>query len=226
MNIQLVVFDLAGTTVKENFDVQRTLKNAFATAGFEISIEQANKVMGIPKPIAIRQLLEDLKHHSITDDFIKEIHTNFVTNMISFYERDQSVQENAGVSETFEKLKQQGVKIVVDTGFDRPIVDALLNRMAWGANGLIDGSVTSDEVANGRPHPDLIYKAMEMTGVTEVRTVAKVGDTISDLQEGHSAGCGWVIGIASGAFSKPQLAIVPHTHLIDHIPEIIPIFGL
>jgi phosphonatase-like hydrolase len=225
MSVQLVVFDLAGTTVKENFDVQRILKNAFAKARLEITIEQANKVMGIPKPVAIRQLLEQLKHDSINDEIIRTIHADFVTDMIRFYEHDQSVQENAGVTETFKKLKQQGVKVVVDTGFDRPIVDALLNRMGWSANGLIDGSVTSDEVAHGRPYPDLIYRAMEITGVLDVKTVAKVGDTISDLQEGHAAGCGWVIGIASGAFSKSQLALVSHTHLIDQIPEILPILG-
>lgn len=225
MSVQLVVFDLAGTTVKENFDVQRILKNAFGKARLEITIEQANKVMGIPKPVAIRQLLEQVKHDSINDEIIRTIHADFVTDMIRFYEHDQSVQENAGVTETFKKLKQQGVKVVVDTGFDRPIVDALLNRMGWSANGLIDGSVTSDEVAHGRPYPDLIYRAMEITGVLDVKTVAKVGDTISDLQEGQAAGCGWVIGIASGAFSKSQLALVPHTHLIDQIPEILPILG-
>lgn len=225
MSVQVVVFDLAGTTVKENFDVQRILKNAFAKARLEITIEQANKVMGIPKPVAIRQLLEQLKHDSINDEIIRTIHADFVTDMIRFYEHDQSVQENVGVTETFKKLKQQGVKVVVDTGFDRPIVDALLNRMGWSANGLMDGSVTSDEVAHGRPYPDLIYHAMEITGVLDVKTVAKVGDTISDLQEGHAAGCGWVIGIASGAFSKSQLALVPHTHLIDQIPEILPILG-
>jgi len=225
MSVQLVVFDLAGTTVKENFDVQRILKNAFGKARLEITIEQANKVMGIPKPVAIRQLLEQVKHDSINDEIIRTIHADFVTDMIRFYEHDQSVQENVGVTETFKKLKQQGVKVVVDTGFDRPIVDALLNRMGWSANGLIDGSVTSDEVAHGRPYPDLIYRAMEITDVLDVKTVAKVGDTISDLQEGQAAGCGWVIGIASGAFSKSQLALVPHTHLIDQIPEILPILG-
>jgi phosphonatase-like hydrolase len=225
MSVQLVVFDLAGTTVKENFDVQRILKNAFGKARLEITIEQANKVMGIPKPVAIRQLLEQVKHDSINDEIIRTIHADFVTDMIRFYEHDQSVQENVGVTETFKKLKQQGVKVVVDTGFDRPIVDALLNRMGWSANGLIDGSVTSDEVAHGRPYPDLIYRAMEITGVLDVKTVAKVGDTISDLQEGQAAGCGWVIGIASGAFSKSQLALVSHTHLIDQIPEILPILG-
>ncbi len=224
--IDLVVFDLAGTTVKENFDVQRILKNSFDKAGFEITIEQANKVMGIPKPIAIRQLLESLKHQLISEELIRSIHADFVNEMIAFYQNDQTVQENEGVSKTFKRLKEKGVKVMVDTGFDRPIVDALLTRMAWLENGLIDGSVTSDEVAHGRPHPDLIFRAMEIANVTDVKRVAKVGDTISDLQEGSAAGCGWVIGIASGAFSKEQLAEGPHTHLIISIPEIMPILDL
>jgi len=224
--VQLVVFDLAGTTVKENFDVQRTLKNAFKKIDIEISIEQASQVMGIPKPIAIRQLLESIKHPSISSGLIQSIHADFVRDMILFYKNDSTVEENEGVSETFQKLKDCGIKVIVDTGFDRPIVDALLQRMAWQENKLIDGSVTSDEVAHGRPHPDMIFKAMEISGVTDVKNVAKIGDTASDMQEGNAAGCGWVIGITTGAFSAEQLAKEEYTHLITKIPEVLSIFGL
>jgi phosphonatase-like hydrolase len=122
-------------------------------------------------------------------------------------------------------LKAAGIKVFVDTGFDRPIVDALLQRMAWEKNKLIDGSVTSDEVAHGRPHPDLIFRAMELAGVSDVKRVAKVGDTVSDLGEGTAAGCGWVIGITSGAFTKEQLSAVPHTHLINRIPDVLEIIS-
>jgi phosphonatase-like hydrolase len=224
--IDLIVFDLAGTTVKENYDVQRTLKDSFAKVGLEITIEQANQVMGIPKPIAIRQLLETMNYPTISEDVIRSLHADFVANMISFYELDQTVEENEGVSETFRKIKQHGIKVFVDTGFDRPIVDALLSRMAWQENQLIDGSVTSDEVAHGRPHPDLIFRAMELAGVSDVKRVAKVGDTLSDLGEGNAAGCGLVIGITSGAFTREQLATAPHTHLIGKIPEVLQIINL
>jgi phosphonatase-like hydrolase len=223
--IDLVVFDLAGTTVKENFDVQRTLKKSFAKAGLEVTIEQASLVMGIPKPTAIRQLLEAMNFNAITDDLIRSIHADFVEDMILFYESDKTVEENEGVSETFRQLKAAGIKVFVDTGFDRPIVDALLLRMAWEKNKLIDGSVTSDEVAHGRPHPDLIFRAMELAGVSDVKRVAKVGDTASDLSEGNAAGCGLVIGITTGAFTKEQLSTVPHTHLISQIPEVLGIIN-
>ncbi len=223
--IDLIVFDLAGTTVKENFDVQRTLKNSFSKVGLEISIAQASQVMGIPKPVAIRQLLDAMNYNAISDDLIRSIHADFVEDMILFYENDKTVEENEGVSETFRQLKAAGIKVFVDTGFDRPIVDALLQRMAWEKSKLIDGSVTSDEVAHGRPHPDLIFRAMELARVSDVKRVAKVGDTASDLAEGNAAGCGLVIGITTGAFTHEQLLVTPHTHLISRIPEVLGIIN-
>ncbi|MCI0751090.1 MAG: HAD hydrolase-like protein [Flammeovirgaceae bacterium] len=221
MDIELVIFDLAGTTVKDNQDVHKVLQKVLAQVGVTISLEEANAVMGIPKPVAIRILLEQRERYPITDKLVQEIHDTFVSEMIHFYQEDDTVGEKEGVSETFRKLKQQNIKVGIDTGFDRQITNALLNRLGWVANGLIDCSVTSDEVEYGRPHPDLIYKAMKLTGVNDIRRVAKVGDTVSDLQEGSSAGCGLVIAITSGAFSVEQLQREKHTHLINQIPEVL-----
>ena len=67
---------------------------------------------------------------------------------------------------------------------------------------------------------------MKLTGVTDAKRVAKVGDTLSDLGEGTAAGCGFVIGITSGAFTHEQLAAAPHTHIIQRIPEVLQIVGV
>jgi len=225
MNIELVVFDLAGTTVKDSQDVHRVLQVALRNAGVDISLEDANEVMGIPKPVAIRQLLEGKEYTSITNELVEAIHTDFIKEMILFYETDNSVGEKEGVSETFAALKRMGIKVAVDTGFDRKITDSILKRMTWKNNNLIDASVTSDEVENGRPYPDLIFEAMKRTGVTDITRVAKVGDTPSDMQEGTRAGCSYVVGITSGAFTKPELEREPHTHLISDIEELLPLIG-
>ncbi|HEY9046897.1 MAG TPA: phosphonatase-like hydrolase [Ohtaekwangia sp.] len=227
MAIELVVFDLAGTTVKDNKDVHRVLQLALAKHNVNISIEDANAVMGIPKPVAIRELLE--KRYSgtraIDEAWIDEIHKAFVHTMIDFYRTDASVGEKTGVSETFRKLKDSKLHVVVDTGFDRQITDPLLDRLGWKKANLIDASVTSDEVKRGRPYPDMIFRAMELTGVKDVKRVAKVGDTTSDLQEGNAAGCALVIGVTTGAFSKEELAKEKHTHLIANLHEVIEIIA-
>lgn len=226
MAIELVIFDLAGTTVKDNKDVHRVLQQALHQHGIEISIDDANDVMGIPKPVAIEQLLRKRYSgtKSITANWIDEIHRVFVEQMIDFYTYDSSVGEKDGASETFRMLKQRKLKVAVDTGFDRPITTALLERLGWQKENLIDASVTSDEVPRGRPYPDMIFRAMELTGIRDAQAVAKIGDTASDLQEGNAAGCSLVIGVTTGAFSREQLLKEKHTHLVNNlldIPEII-----
>jgi len=225
MAIELVVFDLAGTTVSDNKDVHRVLQNALAQYDVSISIEDANLVMGIPKPVAIRMLLEQryTGPRAIDTAWIDEIHTVFVENMIRFYREDAGVSEMPGASEVFRMLKERKLKVVVDTGFDRQITDPLLDRLGWQRNNLIDGSVTSDEVSNGRPHPDMIFRAMELTGVTDVGNVAKVGDTASDMQEGRSAACALVIGVTTGAFSESALKAENPTHIIHNLRELLQI---
>jgi phosphonatase-like hydrolase len=227
MKPELVIFDLAGTTVKDNQDVHRVLQSALAKQDIAITLEDANTVMGIPKPVAIRILLERKlpSATTITEDWISQIHEQFVMEMIRFYEEDVSVGEKEGVSETFKELKRMGIKVAVDTGFDRPITTSLLNRLGWIRNGLIDASVTSDEVNRGRPYADLILEAMKRTGVKEAAHVVKVGDTASDIQEGIAARCGMVVGITSGAFTAEALRKENPTHLIETIPQILPLIN-
>jgi phosphonatase-like hydrolase len=118
------------------------------------------------------------------------------------------------------------MKIAIDTGFDRRIADTILNRFGWREKGLIDVSVTSDEVANGRPYPDMIFRAMELTGVDSPEQVLKVGDTASDLQQGTVAGCKYVVGVTTGAYTREALQKEPHTHIINQLSDLLPILDI
>ena len=56
--IKLVVFDIAGTTVKDEKSVHRILINTVSKFGYNVSIDEVNAVMGYPKPFAIEELLK------------------------------------------------------------------------------------------------------------------------------------------------------------------------
>jgi phosphonatase-like hydrolase len=223
MPIQLVVFDLAGTTVKDNNDVHRVLQSTLLKHDVAITVEDANAVMGIPKPVAIRELLKKYCSDAalITAEWVEEIHQQFVGEMIWFYQASPTVGEKEGVSSTFQQLKARGIKVAVNTGFSRPITDPLLHRLGWIKNDLLDCSVTSDEVARGRPYPDLIFEAMKRTGVSDASKVVKVGDTAVDIQEGKAAGCGITVAVTTGAFSSTVLQQENPSYLIEQIPQLL-----
>lgn len=227
MKIQLAVFDIAGTTLHDESNVGRVLQQVIQQqAGVPVSLPEVNEVMGYAKPYAIRYLLQqkqDTRHQDA--GFVNGLHTLFVQQMSDHYRQDASVREKSGAGKVFQALKQRGIKIALDTGFDRAITNIILERVGWLNNGIIDTVVTSDEVAQGRPYPYMIYRAMEQLGIQSIQQVAKIGDTISDLEEGTNAGCPYVIGVTTGAYTKEALEKGPHTHLIAGLEEILEIIS-
>ena len=224
MTAALVVFDMAGTTVYDGDAVNVCLRAALDDAEVHVTRDAVNAVMGIAKPLAIRTLLAEQRGAgAVAEEEVERIHADFLARMLTYYREDPAVREVEGAAETFRVLRQAGIKVALDTGFSRPIVDAILARLGWQEAGLIDATVASDEVAQGRPHPDLVYRAMELTGITDVGRVAKVGDTPSDLQEGSAAGCGWIVGVTAGSHTAEELEPYPHTHLIPTIAALPPL---
>jgi len=225
MAIKLVVFDMAGTTVEDNQNVAEALKNALLRHGYDFSIHDINLVMGYAKPVAIRMLLQSRLSNSVTPDetLVKSIHDSFVEEIIRFYDENEYIKAKDGALDVFRQLHEAGIKVALDTGFSREIADIIFNRLGWIRGTHYDISITSDEVANGRPYPDMILRAMELLDITSVHEVAKVGDTHSDLQEGNAAGCKYVIGITTGAYTEEELKKEQHTHLVKRLDEILDI---
>lgn len=213
MKTKLVVFDLAGTTVRDTNTVGGALQAALAEFGVSASIAEVNAVMGIPKPVAIAQILAA---HGTTGD-VEAIHARFQSLMIEIYRTDPGIDEIEGATQVMDQLKTAGLKIAVDTGFDRAITDVVIGRMPW--RDLIDDSIASDEVAQGRPAPDMLLALAERQGVTPAE-IAKVGDTPSDIQQGRAAGAGFVVGVLYGTHTRDQLAAHEPDALIEHLSEL------
>jgi phosphonatase-like hydrolase len=225
MPIELVVFDMAGTTVNDEDSVSRCVQAALGAVGVAVTVDEVNEVMGIPKPEAIRSLVGNSPRRDELADRIDEIHRDFVARSIRFYQTDSSVREVPGSEQAFRALKDAGIKVALNTGFDRSITRTILDRLGWSDSPLIDATIASDEVARGRPHPDMIRTLMGRLGIADPANVAKVGDTPVDLLEGKNAGCGMIVGVTEGTHDRAQLEPYPHTHLIGAVrdlPGVIP----
>lgn len=226
MEIQLVVFDMAGTTVRDDDAVHRCLQEALAQAQCPATRAQVNEVMGLPKPVAIEKLLRyGISLAAATPEKVEAVHGDFLARMIHYYETDSRVQPMPHAPEVIQALRNAGIKVALDTGFSRRIVDTILKRLSW-TNGFLDATVASDEVPRGRPHPDLVQRAMKLTGVSAPGAVAKVGDTPSDLYEGTMAQCRFVVGVTNGSHTEQELEPHPHTHLIPSLESLPAVIGL
>jgi phosphonatase-like hydrolase len=222
----LVVFDVAGTTVFDGDAVVKCLIAALEPY-VEATADSAREVMGLPKPVAIRELLTEagVCVPADLDAIVAEVHEVFRAAMLTTYRSDPGLAPAPDAERVFAALRQAGVRVALDTGFSRDILDAVLNRLGWSVPSTLDVAISSDEVEQGRPFPDMIRLAMERTGVTKSSRVAKVGDTVSDLLEGLAAECGIVVGITHGTHTRAQLER-DGVIVIDRLRELLPLVGV
>jgi phosphonatase-like hydrolase len=211
---------MAGTTLHDGDAVRKAFEASLAEANLVVPIVRINAVMGLPKKIAVRKLLAELGR-SPSESLVESLHEDFVARMKQYYATDSNVREVPGASEAFAALRKRGVKAALNTGFSRDIVDVILPRLGWSVPATVDAVVTSDEVARGRPFPDMIQHLMAKFGIGDAKRVAKIGDTIADLEEGFQAGCGLNIGVLTGAATREELSTQPHTHILTSMAEML-----
>jgi len=227
MPIKLVVFDIAGTTVKDDHNVSKAFKAALDKYNYNVPLELINPLMGYEKNQAITQMLRlhETDESKITVGLVNDIHREFVKQMIHFYQFEPGIEPLPNVEETFAALHNTGVLVGINTGFSRDIAETIVNRLQWREKGLIDYLIGSDEVELGRPHPFMIQKIMQEADITDPKEVVKVGDTEVDIREGQSVGCKYVIGVTTGIFTREELEEYHPSHIIDDIAEILDIIN-
>ena len=221
-NYSLVVFDIAGTTVRDKGNIAEAFIDAFKEFGISVPIEEVNKVMGWRKKDAIIILLDQFTpdNETYSDELVDQIHDAFIQNMISFYENDEDLQPLDYAEELFQQLRANNIKVALNTGFTKDITEVILRKLNWREGQMIDFVVCSDEVPEGRPYPYMIQELMKRSEIIDAKQVVKVGDTEVDVQEGRNADCGLVIGITTGAYSKELLEQYMPDKVIDHLSEL------
>lgn len=221
----VVVFDMAGTTVRdEDNAVASAVQRALAESGCAIDLVDVNPVMGMPKPLAIGELLKAFgAPEDATPANIERTHERFQEIIVAHYRDAAHVEEMPGASELFRTLCEHGIKVTLDTGFDRRTLDTIVERLGWAE--LLDATVASDEVAHGRPAPDMIKVLMERTGVNDPSCVCKIGDSVSDLEQGVSAGCGLVVAMRCER-TRDVYGSYEGVVAIDRLEELLPYLGI
>ncbi|WP_197528968.1 HAD family hydrolase [Aeoliella mucimassa] len=228
--VRMVMFDLAGTTVRDENYVAKCLHRAAVDVGIDVSLEEIGKNIGTNKRDLYKMLiarwrgdiasLEQLGTLQVSDAdaaLAEEAFHLYERYMLELYSND--IQEVPGASDTFRWLHDHDIKVATDTGFHKQINEAIMHRLGWLRDGLVDVALDVQDIPGerGRPTPYMIFRAMEQLGITSVHDVVKVGDQPADMMEGTNAGCRAVIGVLSGPLDAVTLGVHRHTHLLPSV---------
>lgn len=219
--IELAVFDMAGTTVDDHGIVYVALQDAVEETGTPVAAADLQEWMGADKVSAITALME-LGGQKATEQRVAAAFARFREILSERYAATPPVAL-PGVAAAIATLRARGIKVALTTGFDDDVAYPLLESLGWsvGANAdsTVDAVVTTTEVAAGRPAPYMIHRAMEKTGVLNVRNVLAAGDTVVDVQAGRNAG-GISVGVLTGKLSRDELAAHSHDYILTGVVEV------
>lgn len=222
--IRMVVFDMAGTTVNEDNVVYKTLQKSINENGFDFSLYQVmEQGAGKEKLQAVKSILKAYAH--VEDNKLADkIYQHFIILLDGAY-KDLHVFPQPGAVDLFQHLKRENILVVLNTGYNRETAVYLIGKLGWKKGEEFEELVTATDVKENRPEPDMIWFAMKKLGVEKPGEVVKVGDSITDIEEGRKAGCRLSIGITTGAHNFKQLQSARPDYIIDNLLELIPIIG-
>ena len=203
--IKSVIFDLGGTLV-DPFVISPAISfiQAFKEYGFRITPQEARGPMGIRKDLHIESILSDVdvkkrwieefKREPNKEDY-DEIYNNYKCLQHTILP-DYCSMIN-GAEKTISILrKDYQLKLGITTGFDRKMVDIILNNnKKLKVDSVVAGDDLIDELGS-RPKPFMIWKNLFQMKIPHIQSVIKVDDTVSGIEEGLNAGC-WTIGVAN-----------------------------
>jgi len=220
-NIDLMVCDMAGTTVQEGGLVYKILRQSMNDGGLDVSEEAMHAWHGAKKEAVIDHFARQsgIPEHAL-EAKIFDVADAFTAAIDKAYFDEASTISHIEVDlvSYFRQLKRAGVKIALDTGYPPNIQEGLVKRL--GFEKIVDSWISSYDVKFGRPYPYMIHQLMERLEIESVKRVAKVGDSCRDMEMGRNAGCGLIIGVLSGADKADELMTAGADIVVDVITSL------
>ncbi|MFE2104011.1 MULTISPECIES: HAD family hydrolase [unclassified Streptomyces] len=184
------VFDVDGTLVDTNHLHVVTWWEAFHQAGHLVPTHAIHRAVGLGSDDLVAHLLGG--RSTLADGEADDLSTAHKVLYAQYFERLTALP---GAAHLLRKLAGDGWKVVLATSASGEELSAL--RRAIDADDAITATASADDVAEGKPAPEPVERALELAGASAERAVF-VGDTVWDMRAGSRAGVRCVALLCGG----------------------------
>ena len=216
-SLRLVIFDCDGTLV----DSQRTIIDAMSSSFMQLGLasptnDEIRRVVGLSLHDSVIQLYPggtDVEHEELISGY-----RSAFFKMRSAPDHEEPLYP--GVVAILDHIEREGIMAGVATGKSLPGLQATLARHA-----IQDRFITLQTADKnlGKPHPEMVQRAMAEAGVKPQHTMV-VGDTTYDIEMGRSAGA-YTVGVSWGYHPAEELHAAGAHAVIDEFQELSGLFS-
>jgi phosphonatase-like hydrolase len=213
-DVELICFDMAGTTVMDNGLVLEAFRRTIED--LDVGAEEADaaeayviETMGQSKIEVFTALFGDratLANEAFERNFVESAEV-------------LGVSEIPGARSTVETLRDVGLQVALTTGFSPSTREALIDVLGWG--DLFEIRASPADAGRGRPAPDMLWWCCLRAQITAASSLMVVGDTASDMVAGLRAGAGYCVGVLSGNDDQARLIANGADDVIDSVVDLL-----
>lgn len=169
-----VIFDVDGTLLDTNYLHVTAWWDAFRERGHDVACADIHRAIGLSSEDLITRVLGH------PDPSVSEAHSRYVAPYLG------RMRPLAGAPDLLRATARLGLNVVLATSAKDEELDLMLD--ALGARDALDTVVSSGDVNQAKPHPEIVQKALEESGTDPARAVM-VGDTVWDVLAAQRAAC-------------------------------------
>jgi len=183
------LFDIDGTLVESSYFHATAWWRAFRQAGEEIAMFKIHRLIGMGADKLIEELLGEYRQD--IDDSYSEEFSKFHKEVAAFPK----------VAELLAEVSKRGAKVVLATSAKADQIDHLTGLI--GADEAIDEIISSKDVDESKPAPDIFQTALDRAGLDPSAAIA-LGDAVWDVEAASKCGVKCV-GLLTGGISEAEL---------------------
>ncbi len=184
-----MIFDADGTLLDSNYLHVAAWWEAFRERGHEVSCADIHRALGMGSGDLIKAVL------GRPDSTVSDAHSRHFAPYLG------RMRPLPGAADLLTAAAGLGLNVVLATSAKDDEIELMLD--ALGARDAIGTVISSGDVGQAKPAPDMLQRALEESGTESARAVM-VGDTVWDVIAAKRAGIGG-IGLLSGGIAGEQL---------------------
>lgn len=193
MTLRAVVFDLDGLMFNTEELYAEVGGELLRRRGRQVTPELLQKMMGRPGNVALQVMIDSHQLDATVDELQRETDELF-PDLIR-----QRLRPMPGLLGLLEALERAAIPKAIATSSRRHYVDLLCEQAKMGER--FEFVLTSDDVRQGKPHPEVYLAAARRWGLPPAEVM---------VLEDSEVGC--AAGVAAGAF----VVAVPAAHSAQH----------
>ena len=188
-----VVFDIDGTLVDSTYHHAVAWHRAFARITDVPPLWRIHRTIGMGGDRLVAEVADDETEERYGDDLRNAWREEYLPLRAE-------VRPLAGASELVHQLARNGFVVALASSGDPQFADEAVDLL--GIRDNLAAVVTSDDVDDSKPAPDLIGETLSR--LSDVDSAMFVGDTVYDVEAAERAGVP-CIALLSGGFGRAEL---------------------